>query len=394
MSFYSKFFFFFFAGIIVGALLFLILAYLPLSVNNALLTKLGIKKTRIIGFLPYFLLDKATNNYNLDITTLTYFGLTIDPDGHLVELANPQQEDPAWHDLHTQAVQKKLSNAKNNHLDLSLTVVLEDEDKISQLLSDPQMHAENLLTDVIPQMEKYGFTDLNVDIETFQNADTKKQQEFTTFLKTIKKGIEKQHLGTVTVDIAPIAFIKNYAINPIMVGTIADYVLVMAYDYHSVLSSNTGAIAPLGGGGKEEEYDVAQTIAIAKKEINPKKLILGIPTYGYEWDTLSDLPHAATIPNSGQTASNRRITNTFTPSCQTCLIKQDSLAQEADYIYQEKKGDSYFHQAFLFDTNSLTQRILFAKENNLAGVGLWALGYEGNLLLQPLSLYKTTFQIE
>lgn len=394
MSAFTKFFFLFFIGLGIGFALFFTIGYLPLSASNPVLSQLGIHKPRIVGFLPYFLLDRATNNYNLEITTLSYFGLTIDTDGHIVMLSSPQQEDPAWHDLRSDALQNKLKNAKNHHIDLSLTVVLEDEDKITQLLSNPQKHAENLLSDIIPQMKKYGFTDLNIDIESFQKADSQKQQAFTTFLQVVKNGVEKEKIGTVTVDIAPIAFIRSFATNPIKIGRIADYVMIMAYDFHSVTSSNTGAIAPLGGGGRETEYDVSQVVAIAKKEIDPKKIILGVPSYGYEWDSLTNSPHAATIPNTGQTASNRRVTSIFTSSCQTCVIEKDTLAAESDFIYQEKKGDSYFHHTFLLNTSDLEDRILFANNQHLAGIGIWALGYEGDTLLQPLALYKTNFTLQ
>jgi spore germination protein YaaH len=243
-------------------------------------------------------------------------------------------------------------------------------------------------------MKKYGFTDLNIDIESFKTPDAKKVQQFTTFVQVIKDGLQRQNLGTVTVDIPPVAFIKTNVINAVEVGKIADYMLVMAYDYHTVLSSNTGSIAPLQSAGKTGEYDVAMAIDIAKKEINPQKIIFGIPLYGYEWDSLSSTPRAATIPDTGQTASNRRIMSVFASSCATCIITEDTLAQEKDFIYQDKKGDPYFHQAFLLDAKALEKRIEFVKQNNLAGVALWALGYEGDKLLKPLSSYKETFTFQ
>ncbi len=379
------------AGVFLGFLTFIVLPYLPLPVNSPLLAAVGIEKPRIIGFLPYFLTSRATNNYSPYITTLTYFGFTIASDGHILKLTNPQQEDPGWYDLQTAAVRKKFIDAKNNNVTLSLTVVQQDEASISAILSHPKNHATNLLSDVIPVMKKYGFTDLNIDIESFQNADAKKEKQFIAFVQTIKQGLQKQNMGTVTLDISPIAFVKSNLIDAVKVGRIVDYLLIMAYDYHTVLSSNTGAIAPLGGVGKETEYDVATAIGIAKKEIDSRKIIFGMPLYGYEWDSLSNIPGSATIPNTGQTASNRRIMNTFIHSCVTCIIKEDSLAMEPDFIFQDKKGDPYFHQAFLFDTNAFDKRITYAEKNNFAGVAFWALGYEGNTLLNPSESYKNSF---
>lgn len=385
-----KYAFIFLLGIGVGWLLFLILPYIPLSVNSPILSAVGINKPRIVAFLPYYLASRATNYYDSEITTLTYFSLTINNDGHVVKSDGAQQEDPGWYDLQTSAWQKRFQDAQNNHITLSLAVSQSDEASIEALMSDPTKHAQNLLGGVIPVMKQYGFSDLNIDIESFKDVNAAKQKQFFVFLTTLKEGLAQQHMGTLTVDIAPIAFVKEYLTNPIQVGEAADYVFVMAYDYNTVVSPNTGPIAPIGGVGKEREYDVSTTIAIANKEINPQKIIFGLPLYGYEWDSLSNMPGAATIPDTGETESNRRMMATFVASCKTCRIISDPLAQESDYISQDKAGDPYFNQAFLFNTNDFGKRITFAQQNNLAGVGLWALGYEGNTLLDPLTSYKQT----
>lgn len=377
-------------GIFLGFGLFLLTPYLPLSFNNSFFLDLGIDKPQIIGFLPYWLVSKTRNNYNAEITTLDYFSLTISSDGHIVKLTNPQQEDPGWYDLQTTQVEKKFQEAKDNHVILSLTVSQADEATITTLIKNPNKSALNLLSDVIPVMKKYNFSNLNVDIESFKDTDTKSRGQFLTFLKIIKNELKKYNY-TLTVDIAPIAFIRYQLIDPVKTGEIADYMFIMGYDYHTVLSSNTGPIAPLSGINKETEFDVLTALYLAKSEIDPKKIIFGIPLYGYQWDSLSSNLGSATIPDTGETASNRRIESIFTSLCATCVIKQDFLADEPDFIYQDKKGDTYFHQAFLLDTNSFAKRILVAKENNFAGVGLWALGYEGDSLLKSLASYKSSF---
>lgn len=374
-------------GIILGFLLVKLITYLPLSINNPALSALGIEKPHVIGFLPYWLIARADKNYNPYVTTLTYFGLTIDTDGHLLELTSPKEEEPGWHSLRSSQVQKMFQEAKSNHTQLSLTVVQQDEASISALLKNPTIHAKNLLSDIIPQMKKYGFTDLNIDIESFKKTDNKQRQQFALFLSEIKKGITKEHIGTITVDIAPNAFIKPFLIDPIKIGSIADYMLFMGYDFHGVLSANPGPIAPLNGAGVNAEYDITTAINIAIKEISPQKLILGIPLYGYQWDTTTNDQNTATIPNTGAVASNRRIMEML-PSCLTCISKNDSLATEHDVIYQDKKTDPYFHQAFLLDDNDFIKRIDFTKQYNFAGVALWALGYEGSSILNPLKQYK------
>src|SRR5882757_1049162 len=58
-------------------------------------------RKQIIGFLPYWLLDTASPNEVEKLTTLTYFGVDVDENGHIVKLASPQEEDPSWNALHS-----------------------------------------------------------------------------------------------------------------------------------------------------------------------------------------------------------------------------------------------------------------------------------------------------
>src|ERR1051326_6523828 len=132
----SFFFFGIFIGIGIGIGIFFLLPFFPINASSPVYTMTGIQKSRIVGFLPYFLLTRANKDYSPYITTLTYFGLTIDTDGSIVKLANPQQENSGWHDLRIPEVQKIFDDAKRNHVDLSLSVVQQDEASISALLSD------------------------------------------------------------------------------------------------------------------------------------------------------------------------------------------------------------------------------------------------------------------
>lgn len=67
---------------------------------------------QIVGFLPYWLVGKVKNDYANSITTLTYFGLTINTDGKIQYLANQQEEEPNWHTLRSNALQSILTKAK------------------------------------------------------------------------------------------------------------------------------------------------------------------------------------------------------------------------------------------------------------------------------------------
>ena len=377
-------------GILFGLSIIFLITALPFSFDNKLYKSFGIKKQQIIGFQPYWLLQKADKPYEKYINVFTYFGLIIDNDGTIVKLVNPQEEEPGWTWLKSDLFQEKLKQAQKNHLKSSLLIQNINEISINTLLKEPEKHAQNLIADVLPIMQKYGFTDLNLDIESFVEASESAQRQYTAFIKEVKKGIEENNLGTLTVEITPVSLVAPRLINVEEIGKIADYLVLMAYDFHYAGSYLTGPVAPMGGEGKVREYDINTALIETLNVVSPRKVILGIPLYGYEWETISDKPGAPTIPGSGATASNRRITEML-KSCTNCVKGFDELAQQPYIVFPDSDG---YHQVYYEDEKSIQAKLGLAKEYQIAGVALWALGYEGNNLLDPLKTYKKSFDFD
>jgi len=75
---------------------------------------------QVIGFLLYSLLSRARIDYSKEITTLTYFGLTLAPDGTIQKLNTPQEEEPGWYALSSGKVIPFLESAKSHNVALSL----------------------------------------------------------------------------------------------------------------------------------------------------------------------------------------------------------------------------------------------------------------------------------
>ena len=352
--------------------------------DSKLYQTFGIRKPQVVGFQPFWLLQRADKPYEDYINTFTYFGLTLDSDGTIVKLVNPREEEPGWTTLRSERFQEKLNQAKKNRLNLSLLIHSSNEATISALLKEPEKHAQNFIADIGPIMQKHGFTNLNLDIESFKEASESAQQQYTAFVKEVKSEIVKKNLGTLTVELTPSSLVKPRLTNAEEIGKIADYLVLMAYDFHYIYSYLTGPVAPIGGVGKVREYDVEIALKETLNIVPPEKIILGIPLYGYEWETISDEPGAPTIPGSGATASNRRITELLT-SCDDCIKAFDEQSKQPCVIFPD--GD-YYHQIYYENEQSIKEKLKLAEEYKIGGVALWALGYEGENLLNPLKTYK------
>jgi spore germination protein YaaH len=372
------------AGIVLGGLLILLTGILPFRYDNPIVATIGIVRPQIIGFMPYWLFDKAALSYGKNLTTYSYFGLIVGSDGHIVKLTNPQESEPGWAALTGDKFRNSLNQAKKDGLKLSLLVQSGDEDAISQLMSDPVTNADNMMSDVAPVMKEYGFTDLNLDIESVVNTSASAQIPFNQFATRVKKHLDEEKLGTLSIDVIAYSLLKTRLTDPVALGKIADSIIFMTYDYSYAGSYLAGPVAPINGAGMDRDYDVETAIKEALRIMPREKIILGIPLYGYEWETIASSSGSPVIPGTGQTASNRRVTEKL-KDCSDCQTGVDETGGEPYVIFSV---GGVYHQIYYESIQSLAAKLDLAKKYKLGGTALWALGYESNTMLAPLESYK------
>ncbi len=351
--------------------------------TKRLLTPLGIQKPAVIGFFPYWLMSAADRDYSPYIDTISYFALTVGIDGTLEKRTKPTETEPGWRALSSNKMGAVLATAKKNNMGRSLVIFSGDQEKIGELIAYPNNHAQALMNEVSPIISKYGFTDLNIDIEKVSLASSSARQNFTQLIKTIHQQLRANNSNvTLSIDVSPTALIQPYLTDISAIAPYVDTVIFMVYDFHFQGSSVTGAVSPVGGAGVTAEYDAETSIKEALKVLPPEKIILGVPLYGYEWETLADHPHAAVIPGSGITASSRRIED-FLTNCASCSAQFDPVSKESYLIYKDQNTNTY-HQLFYPDKQAMQEKVNLVKKYHLGGMALWALGYEGNAIFDPL----------
>ncbi len=349
----------------------------PAKLIRTVETDLGLKGPQVIGFLPYWLIDKADKNYSPYITELTYFGLTVNPDGSIQKYTNPGEAEPGWYAL----TSGKFVPPKD--IPTSLLVFNGNQDEIYGLIADPVSHAATLVAEIQPLMQEYGFASLNLDLESFVDASKSAQVQFTQFVREVRQRLNMP----ITIDASPTDLIRQRLIDLKAVEPYVDRVVLMTYDYHYSGSLVTGPVAPSGGAGLESEFDVETGIIKALEILPPEKIILGVPLYGYRWESITTNARAATLPGSGVVISNRKAEE-FLDQCASCSAQTENLAKEKYLIYPDQETGTYY-QLFYPDSDATQAKVLLATYYDIGGMALWALGYEGNTILEPLINYKS-----
>ncbi len=340
---------------------------------------------KIIGFLPYWLLTKAQTHYSA-LTTVTYFGLTLEGDGTIRKTINEQEREPGWHALKSGIADSFFNAAHRNQQTLSLLVFAGEQETIDALMSRPARHAQALVKEVAPVMKKYEFTDLNLDIESVTPASSAQQQQFSRFVHQVKKELDRRNLGTLTIDVAPDNLIHQKLISVAMVVDAVDYMVLMGYDYHYMGSAVSGPVAPLYGAGVTSEYDTHVAVQKLRESVPAPKILLGLPLYGYEWESLRDTPRSATLPSSGLVVSTRRVEELL-HSCSICKSEFDAEAKESYIIYYDEETGMY-HHLFYPNNASMEEKVTYVRNQQLGGIALWALGYEDSAIMEPLARFE------
>lgn len=335
---------------------------------------------KVIGFQPFWLLNQTNIDVEKKVSTLVYFGLQIADDGTIRTLANEAEQEPGYANLQTDTVATMLNQAHEAGNTISLAVQNTQEESIATMLQDPESSARNLVDSVEPFMRKHRFDDLNLDIESFIEASPEKQESFTRFVAEVAAQMKARQLGTLSIDVTPISFVRERLIDPASITPHVQTVIIMAYDYHYTGSYYAGPVAPIDGAGQTREFDIRVTVEEALRTVPASKLVLGIPTYGYEWDTVTDIPGSAAIPGTGKTLTQKQVYN-LKSSCTDCIEGTDDLAKQP---YLIKPEANFYRQIFYEDEESLLQKILLAREYGLNGVAIWAMGYETNQSLRIL----------
>jgi GH18 family chitinase len=147
---------------------------------------------------------------------------------------------------------------------------------------------------------------------------------------------------------------------------LCDYLIIMGYDYYWSGSTTAGPVAPL----ETENYNVSKTVnTYITAGINPQKLLLGVPWYGYDWPVVSSARKATA---TGSASS--RIYSAAKPLATTNGSTFDQLTKVPWVKYTSA---SLWRQLWYDDSVSLSLKNELVNTKNLGGIGIWALSYEG-----------------
>ena len=230
-----------------------------------------------------------------------------------------------------------------------------DSDLAKTILTNEQVQ-DTLINNVIENLRAKNYTGLDID---FEYVYPENREDYNNFLR--KASSRLRPLGySITTALAP----KIAADQPGLLyeahdypvhGALVDHVILMTYEWGYTFGPPM-AVAPIN--------EVRKVINYAMSAIPRRKILMGIPNYGYDWV----LPYvegsrATTISNVGAVDLARR---------EGAAIQYDQTAQAPFFNYYDDNGRQ--HVVWFDDARSMEARLRLVNQYNLGGVSYWTIG--------------------
>lgn len=215
------------------------------------------------------------------------------------------------------------------------------------------------------------------------------KQNFTLLLKALRQKLDQrgqQDGKRYCLSIAG-AFSSSYLgnIEPQAVAEIVDHVFLMTYDFHGPWESSTDFNAPLyaGSGGGVD----AAISAWLKQGVSAKKLVLGMPMYGYIYQGVN-----SGGLNSGYSSGKSISYDTIKREYLSNAAYQQLRHAQAEVPYLVGNGIFLTYD----DETSIAAKASLAKERGLGGFGFWELSQDrsGDLLKSALAVWNGTVEFQ
>ncbi len=307
----------------------------------------------VFGYHPYWNGTAYTNyNYNL-LTHIAYFGVELNSSGQATN-------------SHSWPVTSLINTAHSQGVKVILTATLFSSADITTLVSS-STNRQTAINTLISKVSQGNADGVNIDFESVPGGS---QTNFNTFIHDLTQAFHEQIPGSETSIAMPsVDWWNSYDYN--YLNQNCDGLMIMAYGYYWGGSSHAGPVAPLYNGGLAG-YNIDRTINTYLSETgnDGSNIFLGLPWYGYNW------PVSSSAQNAPTTGTGSSITySAAEPAANTYGKHYNFDVHSAWYNYT---SSGQLHQVWYDDSLSLVTKYNYAKTRQLGGIGIWALGYDGN----------------
>jgi spore germination protein YaaH len=347
---------------------------------------LGAVKTasfEVSGWIPYW--REATGTQDVlphvgDLTTIHPFGFTLSPEGIVTDALGIADEP--WKSF--------FEAARAHKVRIIPTVMSGDGDMLHAILSDGPARRK-LEDDITELVMQNNFDGIDID---FESKLAKTKPYFSLFLKGLYSRMGKKWVYCTIESRTPISSRYEgtppkdaglYANDFVEINKYCDRVQIMAYDQGTIdiklnQAAHNAPYAPVA-----DPLWVEKVMKVAAQVISKRKLIVGIPTYGYEF-TVTPLAEQG-FRYDRQWAFNPKYATDLATTLGLTPVRNTAGELSFSYIPPNSQATSAtsaagpafsaatqtFNLLWWDDAISIAQKINLAKQLGVRGVAIFKL---------------------
>lgn len=302
----------------------------------------------VFGFLPYWV-NQAWLQYDL-ISVLAVFSVDMGADGTITN----SHGFPA-------VFESPMNQAHAAGGTVVVTVTNFSGSSIHSILTTGKAAALATITGLVNGTVVDGVC---IDFENVQSGDA---GNLVAFMEDLRTALPDAHISICT-PVVDWSGSFNYS----ELAECCDALMMMCYAFAGSWSSVAGPNAPLTGWGSSPESSSNMAWALCDyvryaPEVH-NKLVVGLPYYGHQWETNTQYPH------SGCSDCATLFYTTLSDRAATYGRIWDMESLTPYYAY-ESGG---WHQGWYDDQVSLEMKYDIVNMAGMQGIGIWALGYDGD----------------
>ena len=317
--------------------------------------------SEVYGFLPYWQLTSATDAYiRYDLVTdIALFSVGLTSAGAIDTTAT------GYPTVTGSVAAGVTAHAHAAGVRVDLTVTSFGLAKNTAFFEDPTAMSAAVAA-LSGLVASKGLDGINLDVELLANADFAAYGTFVGQLRTALRATNP----AARVSVATNGSLSGAGMAVQALKNGADRIFMMGYGYRSSGTSPVGSISPIvrTDGGKSLTWTLD---LYASNGVPANRILLGLPYYGQTWNTTSGVLHAASTSSVG----------TFIPGTDLAHVPtgtqvQDDPVEVSKWFAIQDPTTHAWTETYFDNAATLRTKYGLATTRGLAGVGIWALGYD------------------
>lgn len=318
------------------------------------------------GWIPYWKAADGAKDARKNLAKLDEinpFAYSVRTDGTLSDTMKLDKSH--WKNL--------FKDARKKDVRIVPTVMWSDSQNIHRILSNPTLRATHIAS-IVEAVEENDFDGIDIDYEN-KLAETK--DYYSVFLKELSEALEDKRLHCTIESRTPLdsrytnppATIA-YANDFVEINKYCDQVRIMMYDQSTIDQKLNKIEAGKPYNPLSDVRWVEKAARLAMQDIEPSKIMLAVPTYGYEYR----------VTKTGSTYTYERLWS-LNPKYATDTAKKFKVkptrnsAGEMSFEYnanaKKRKAEADNRLVWWSDAGAIEDKVELAKSLGLAGVSIF-----------------------